>query len=136
MQTDHTLRRRRPRKRAIQYSEALVMEAIFRSVLDTPLSRSMTATWQCLAMLLIASSQRLPYAEAEHEALPDLHGIAAGGADARLVGDPCRDQRRPGSRQRSIDQPLKILLVGGPGAVGDTAAGGDGDHIRHHRSGS
>jgi hypothetical protein len=39
----HTLGRRRPRKRAIQYSEASVMESRSCGVLDTPLSRSMTA---------------------------------------------------------------------------------------------
>src|SRR6266849_5114099 len=38
----HTLSRHRPRRRAIQYSEALVIEPKGRSVLDTPLSRGMT----------------------------------------------------------------------------------------------
>jgi hypothetical protein len=28
-----------------------------------------------------------------------------------------------------IDKPLKILFVGRPGAVGETAAGGDGNDI-------
>src|SRR6266436_9242773 len=42
MRAHHTLSRHRPRKRAIQYSEASMMESIGRSVLDTPLSRSMT----------------------------------------------------------------------------------------------
>src|SRR5882762_2589826 len=42
MRAHHTLSRHRPRKRAIQYSEAPMMESIGRSVLDTPLSRSMT----------------------------------------------------------------------------------------------
>jgi hypothetical protein len=37
-----TLSRRRPRRRAIQYSEAPMMESMGRGVLDTPLSRSMT----------------------------------------------------------------------------------------------
>jgi hypothetical protein len=30
----------------------------------------------------------VPHAEAEHEALPDLHRIAIGRANARLVVDP------------------------------------------------
>src|SRR3982074_1356233 len=34
--TRHTLSRRRPRKRAIQYSETLAMEPEGRGVLDTP----------------------------------------------------------------------------------------------------
>ncbi len=38
----HTLSRHRPRMRAIQYSEASMMESIDRGVLGTPLSRSMT----------------------------------------------------------------------------------------------
>src|SRR6266702_1601543 len=42
MRAHHTLSRHRPRKRATQYSEAPMMESIGRSVLDTPLSRSMT----------------------------------------------------------------------------------------------
>src|SRR5467141_4548912 len=37
MRAHHTLSRHRPRKRAIQYSEAPMMESIGRSVLDTPL---------------------------------------------------------------------------------------------------
>ena len=77
------------------------------------------------------SSQRFPHAQAQHEAFPDLHGIAAGGADARLVVDAHADQHRPRSGQRSVDQPFKILFVGGPGAVGETAADGDRDNIRH-----
>src|SRR5882672_2285478 len=40
----HTLSRHRPRRRAIQYSETSVIESKGRSVLDTPLSRSMTAS--------------------------------------------------------------------------------------------
>jgi hypothetical protein len=38
----HTRSRHRPRKRAIQYSRAVVMESRGRGVLDAPLSRSMT----------------------------------------------------------------------------------------------
>src|SRR6266513_5322946 len=38
----NTLNRHRPRRRAIQYSETPMMESRNRSVLDTPLSRSMT----------------------------------------------------------------------------------------------
>ena len=38
--------RRRPRKRAIQYSEAPVMESKCCGVLDTPLSRSMTTSFE------------------------------------------------------------------------------------------
>jgi hypothetical protein len=37
--------RHHPRKRVIQYSETPVIESISRSVLDTPLSRSMTTSW-------------------------------------------------------------------------------------------
>jgi hypothetical protein len=55
--TRHTLSRHRPRKRAIQYSEASVMRSMGRGVLDTPLEpviglaegetrwRSMTASY-------------------------------------------------------------------------------------------
>jgi hypothetical protein len=39
----NTLSRRRPRKRAIKYSEAPVMESRIRGVLDTPHARGMTA---------------------------------------------------------------------------------------------
>ena len=35
-----------------------------------------------------AASQCFADAETQHEALPDLHGIAAGGPGARLVVDP------------------------------------------------
>src|ERR1700692_4735332 len=79
----------------------------------------------------LSPSQRLPHAQPQHEALPDLYGIAAGGADAGLVVDPCCDQRRPGSRRRATDQPLEVFFVGGPGAVSETATGGDGDNVRH-----
>src|SRR6516225_12354112 len=52
-------------------------------------------------------SQRLAYAQAQHEALPDLHGIAAGRGGPRLVIDANADQRRLGRGERSIDQPLE-----------------------------
>jgi hypothetical protein len=39
-----TLNRHRPRRRAIQYSETPMIESKGRGVLDTPLSRSMTAS--------------------------------------------------------------------------------------------
>jgi hypothetical protein len=32
----------------------------------------------------------VPHAQAKHEALPDLHGVAIGGADARFVVDAHR----------------------------------------------
>ena len=78
---------------------------------------------------LTLHSHRLADAEAKHEAFPDLHGIAAGGARSRLVVDPHSDQHRLGSRQRLIDQPLEIIFIGRPGAVRQTAAGRDRDQI-------
>jgi hypothetical protein len=46
MRPRHTFGRHRPRKRAIQYFEALVIETKSCGVLDTPLSRSMTALYE------------------------------------------------------------------------------------------
>src|SRR6202022_3833898 len=68
-----------------------------------------------------ANLERLPHAEPMHEALADLHGIPAGGSGARLVVDAHTNQRWSRSRHRLIDQALKVLFVGGPGAVGETA---------------
>src|SRR5258706_13842030 len=76
-------------------------------------------------------SQRLPHAEPEHEAFSDLHGIPAGGPDPRLVVDAHADQAWPRRRKGLIDKPLKILLVGRPGAVGKAEAGSDGNDIRY-----
>ena len=45
-----------------------------------------------------------PHAEAEHETFPDLHGIAPGGSDARLVVDAHADQRSARS-PTAIDRP-------------------------------
>jgi hypothetical protein len=44
------------------------------------------------------SSNLLPYANSDHESLPNLHGIAIGGADAGFVVNPDRDERRSSCR--------------------------------------
>src|ERR1700722_7834426 len=62
--------RHRPRKRAIQYSEAAVMESGSCGVLDTPLSRRMTVGVG--AARSAASGERAPYSA----------GFAAGGGGA------------------------------------------------------
>src|SRR5213075_1813737 len=51
-------------------------------------------------------SERFPYAHTVHEALADLHGIAAGGTCARLIVDADADQRGAGGRHRFFDQAL------------------------------
>src|SRR5215475_1143447 len=65
--------------------------------------------------------QRLPHAKPVHEALPDLNGVAAGRAGARLVVDAHADQCRAIINERLLDQPLKILLIRCPAAVGKPA---------------
>ena len=65
----------------------------------------------------------------------NLDRVATGGSDPRLVVDADPDQGRDGRRQRLLDQTLKVLLVGRPGAVGKTARGGDGDDVGHRGGG-
>ena len=43
-------------------------------------------------------SNLLPHANSGHELLPNLHGIAVGGADAGFIVDPDRDERRSSCR--------------------------------------
>src|SRR4051812_47395983 len=75
------------------------------------------------------NSQRLPHPESQHKTLPDLDGIASGGADPGLIVDAYPNKRRHRRRQGLIDEALEILFVRSPGAVGKTAADGDGDDI-------
>ena len=77
--------------------------------------------------------KRLAHAKTVHEALPNLHWIPAGGADARLVVDAQRDQAWLVDRHGLVDEPLEILLVRSPGAVGEARARGDCDEIGNAR---
>jgi len=73
----HTLSRHRPRKRTIQYSRAVAIESRSRSVLDTPLSRSMTtAPHNSLALLNANDESKSGGPEAQH-AVGFLGGQAA-----------------------------------------------------------
>ena len=58
------------------------------------------------------------HTQALHEAGADLHRIAVGGADARLVVDAHGNQARP-ALERGGEQAVEVVLVGGPGAVGE-----------------
>jgi hypothetical protein len=68
-----------------------------------------------------------------HEALPDLHGVAVGGADARLVVDAGGDECWPAVGERGIDQAVEIILVCGPGALGEAGGAGERDLVGDFR---
>src|SRR5271154_1900717 len=74
-------------------------------------------------------SKPLANTHAAHETFPELHGVAPGLSGSRLVVDAHADQVRPGSRQRLLDEAFEIFFIGGPAAVGEAAADGDGDNI-------
>src|SRR5437660_12238236 len=94
------------------------------STFERPDSRSRELAMPLVNAVFLKALQRLPHAKAQHEAFPDLHGIAPGGPNARLVVDAHADQRRGRGRHGLIDQALKVLFVCRPGAVDEAASNG------------
>src|SRR5215470_4383619 len=69
-------------------------------------------------------SESLPHTKPHHEALADLHGVAVGGADARLVVDAGGDEGRAAVCERCVDELVELLLIAGPGTLAQSRRAG------------
>src|SRR5262245_49328204 len=70
-------------------------------------------------------SESFAYPEPHHEALTDLHGVAVGAADARLIVDAGRNKGRAAFGERGVDELVEVFLVARPRALAQSRCAGE-----------